>query len=276
MTSPDYASSISLLPTDDFLRYVANKQWGSEASYGVGFSPVIPQFYSTTNSEWLCLNSESEFLTSSLGTVAIKNPFSYTRPESSPVFAALNDISVKPQQIRGAKSLFLFRSIGTKSEVITVSSYAKSNTENVTTAPPLDCFSRECLSWFSSDVDWFVGFKNASETLPLLIDGDDGIVLSSSSDILSGLIPASTSAIPYSSIQINNTVSSLAPFVSLRLGTQISYSSESAVNTIFLFSVDGKNDSVVSFAADYTSPQTNIDYDFLNTVIYWENDVIVI
>jgi hypothetical protein len=37
MTSPDYVSSISLLPTVDFLEYIAKKQWGSEASYGVVF-----------------------------------------------------------------------------------------------------------------------------------------------------------------------------------------------------------------------------------------------
>ncbi|HET8686504.1 MAG TPA: hypothetical protein VFM18_07545, partial [Methanosarcina sp.] len=180
MTSPDYASSISLLPTDDFLRYVANKQWGSEASFGVGFSTITPLFYSTTNSEWLCLNSESEFLTSPQGTAAIKNPFSYTRPESSPVFVALDDISVKPQQIRGAKSLFLFRSVGTKSEVITVSNYAKSNTENATTAPPLDCFSRECLSWFSSTSEYFFGFGNLTGSLNELIVDDNGIILTKS------------------------------------------------------------------------------------------------
>lgn len=31
------SSSVSLLPTIEFLEYIAKKQWGSEASYGVVF-----------------------------------------------------------------------------------------------------------------------------------------------------------------------------------------------------------------------------------------------
>jgi hypothetical protein len=276
MTSPDYVSSISLLPTVDFLEYTAKKQWGSEASYGVGFSPIIPEFYSTTNSEWLCLNSESEFLTSPLGTAAIKNPFSYTRPESSPVFVALNDLRVKPTQIKNAKSLFLFRIGDNGNEVISVSNYDK-NSDNTTTAPPLDCFSRECLSWFSSDVDWFTGFGVSSQSLASFVVDDNGIILTKSSDILSGVIPESVITVDYTNIQVLNTVSELTPWVSIQLSTGVQYmgSEDDKANILFLYSVDKDNDSLVAFAHGYTSP-TIQSYGRITTEVSFNSGIIII
>ncbi|MFM6206961.1 hypothetical protein [Planktothrix sp.] len=277
MTSPDYVSSISLLPTVDFLEYIAKKQWGSEASYGVGFSPIIPEFYSTTNSEWLCLNSESEFLTSPLGTAAIKNPFSYTRPESSPVFVALNDLRVKPTQIKNAKSLFLFRIGDNGNEVISVSNYDK-NSDNTTTAPPLDCFSRECLSWFSSDNDWFTGFGYSSQTLISLIVNNEGVITVKSDDILRGIIDNSTTEIPHTNIQILGSVSTLSPWVSIQLSTGVSLiNTEDKANILFLYSVDKNNDSLVSFAYGYTSPVgQGINYDKIVTQVSFNSEIIII
>ena len=270
MTSPDYVSSISLLPTVDFLEYIAKKQWGSEASYGVGFSPIIPEFYSTTNSEWLCLNSESEFLTSPLGTAAIKNPFSYTRPESSPVFVALNDLRVKPTQIKNAKSLFLFRLIGTKTEIITVSNYGKIS-DNVTTAPPLDCFSRECLSWFSSDVDWFVGFGNISGSLDKLKFDDNAIVISKSKNILSSLIEGSEISCPHSNISVLGSITTLSPFVNIQFSTSAEYNQTPNYNCIFLYN----SDNIVSFACQFEEPQ-RASYNTIDLNISFSNDDIII
>lgn len=269
MTSPDYVSSISLLPTVDFLEYIAKKQWGSEASYGVGFSPIIPEFYSTTNSEWLCLNSESEFLTSPLGTAAIKNPFSYTRPESSPVFVALNDLRVKPTQIKNAKSLFLFRIGANGNEVISVSNYDK-NLDNTTTAPPLDCFSRECLSWFPSTTEYFVGFGNVGLLNELIID-DNGVVLTKSEDILSSIISGSIQPCPHSNIQVMGTASTLTPFVTIQLASTIEYSGDN-FNLLFLYD----SNSIAAFVCQFEDNQTEFNCPILLTEVRWNNSDLVI
>jgi len=245
MTSPDYVSSISLLPTVDFLEYIAKKQWGSEASYGVGFSPIIPEFYSTTNSEWLCLNSESEFLTSSLGTKSIKTPFGYTRPESSPVLVSFKNLSIPLNKIAKAKSLFLFRIGDNGNEVISVSNYDK-NSDNTTTAPPLDCFSRECLSWFSSDNDWFTGFGNFSGSLSDLILDKEGVIITKSEDIINSLNYSTTQAISHTSIDFYEPTT-LAPYAFIRFGTGVIFEPQPDINTVFLFTVNG-DDSLVSFA----------------------------
>lgn len=278
MTTTDYISSVSLLPTRDFLEYVARKQWGTEASYGVGISTITPLFYSTTNSEWLCLNSESEFLTSPQGTVAIKNPFSYTRLESSPVFVALDNLSIPSNKLNNAKSLFLFREVGGVKQVVNASNYAKTN---ITTAPLIDCFSRECLTWFSSSVDWFAGFGFSSQSLTSFVVNDDGIILSKSSDVLSGIIESSTANVSYTNIQVLNTVSTLTPWVSLQLSTGVSYiSSPSLVdqaNILFLYSVDKNNDSLVAFSYGYTTPLSQgVSYDMIVTDISFSSEDIVI
>lgn len=272
MTTTDYISSISLLPTVDFLEYVAKKQWGTEASYGVGFSPVIPEFYSTTNSEWLCLNSESEFLTSPLGTAAIKNPFSYTRPETIPVFVALNNLRVKPTQIKNAKSLFLFRSIGTKTEVIAVSNYDKIS-DNVTTAPPLDCFSRECLTWFSSGVDWFIGFGSLSGSLNELVVDNDGVTVDKSEDILEGLNHSTIQLISHTSIDFYKPTT-ITPYTFVEFGTGVIIQPQPDINTVFLFTVND-NDSLVSFAHQNlgTSP---VNATIELAISYQSTDIIVV
>jgi len=277
MTTTDYISSISLLPTVDFLEYIAKKQWETEASYGVGFSTIPPLFYSTTNSEWLCLNSESEFLESPQGTAAIKNPFSYTRPESSPVLVSFNDLSIPSNKIVKAKSLFLFRIGDNGSEVISVSNYDK-NPDNITTAPLLDCFSRECLSWFSSDVDWFTGFGYSSQTLISLIVNNEGVITVKSDDILRGIIDNSTTEIPHTNIQILGSVSTLSPWVSIQLSTGVSLiNTEDKANILFLYSVDKNNDSLVSFAYGYTSPEgQGINYDKIVTQVSFNSEIIII
>lgn len=272
MTMTDYISSISLLPTVDFLEYIAKKQWETEASYGVGFSTIPPLFYSTTNSEWLCLNSESEFLESPQGTAAIKNPFSYTRPESSPVFIALNDLRVKPTQIKNAKSLFLFRSIGTKTEVITVSNYDK-NPDNTTTAPPLDCFSRECLTWFSSGVDWFIGFGNLSGSLKKLVVDNDGVTVNKSEDILDGLNHSTIQLISHTSIDIYSPTT-ITPYAFIEFGTGAIIQPQTDINTMFLFTVNGE-DSLVGFA------HQNLGANPINATIelaisYQSTDIIIV
>jgi hypothetical protein len=276
-TNPSYVSSVSLLPTVEFLELVAKKQWDSTVGYGLGVSTIIPLFHSTTNSEWLCLNSESEFLESPKGTISIKNPFAYTRPESSPVYISYSDISIPKNKINGAKSLFLFRIGDDGNEIVTISNYDK-KPDNVTTAPPLDCFSRECLTWFSSDVDWFTGFGVSSQSLASFVVDDDGIILSKSSDILSGVIPGSVTTVDYTNIQVINTVSTLTPWVEIQLSTGVQYSGgDDKANILFLFSVDKDNDSLVAFAHGYTAPVSSLVlYDTIVTDISFSSENIVI
>lgn len=283
-TTTDYVSSVSMLPTVEFLELVAKKQWDSTVNYGLGFSTITPLFGSTTNSEWLCFNSEAEFLENTRGTVAIKNPFAYTRPESSPVYIGYNDITISSSKLRGAKSLFLFR-IGDgedKNEVITVSNYGKMD-KDTTTAPPIDCFSRECLTWFSSDVDWFTGFGQMPASLPILVVDNNGALLSKSEDIIEGLIDKSSVQIGVTSIQVINTVSELSPYVVIEFATGVGYSTEittpTSPDTLFLFSVDKNNDSVVAFAYDYNNSSTtpdNLSFNSLTTKIYFDSQEIIV
>jgi len=278
-TTTDYVSSVSLLPTIEFLELVAKKQWDSSASYGLGISTIVPMFHSTTNSEWLCLNSESEFLESPRGTISIKNPFAYTRPESSPVYVGYNDISIPSAKANKAKSLYLFRiDEDGKNEVIMVSNYDKKD-QNVTTAPPIDCFSRECLTWFSSDVDWFTGFGVTSQSLASFVVDDNGIILTKSSDILSGLITKSVTTVDYTNIQVVNTVSTFTPWVSMQLSTGVQYmgSEDNKANILFLFSVDKDNDSLVAFAHGYTTPiSLSPAYDTIETYIYFDSSEVIV
>jgi hypothetical protein len=278
-TTTDYVSSVSLLPTVEFLELVGKKQWDSTVSYGLGISTIVPMFHSTTNSEWLCLNSEAEFLNSPIGTVSIKNPFAYTRPESSPVYVGYNDISIPSTKANKAKSLYLFRiDEDGINEVIMVSNYDKKD-RNVTTAPPLDCFSRECLTWFSSDVDWFTGFGVTSQSLASFVVDDNGIILTKSSDILAGVIPESVTTVDYTNIQVVNTVSTFTPWVSIQLSTGVQYmgSEDDKANILFLFSVDKDDDSLVAFAHGYTAPaKAFTGYNGIETQVYFDKDEIII
>jgi hypothetical protein len=273
-TTTDYVSSVSLLPTVEFLELVAKKQWDSTVSYGLGISTIVPMFHSTTNSEWLCLNTEAEFLNSPIGTVSIKNPFAYTRPESSPVYVSYSDISIPSAKANKAKSLYLFRiDEDGINEVIMVSNYDKKD-RNVTTAPPLDCFSRECMTWFSSNVDWFTGFGVSSQSLASFVVDDNGIILTKSSDILAGVIPESVTTVDYTNIQVLNTVSELTPWVSIQLSTGVQYmgSEDDKANILFLYSVDKDNDSLVAFAHGYTAPISTVDYNMMITDISFNSE----
>lgn len=277
-TNPFYIPLITMFPTVEFLGDIAKKQWGTENSYGVGFSTIVPLFGSTTNSEWLCLNSESEFLENTWGTVSIKNPFAYTRTESSPIYVGYNDVTISSNKIKGAKSLFLFRIGEDKNEIVTVSNYDKKQS-NITTAPPIDCFSRECLTWFSSDVDWFTGFGISSQSLAPFIVDDDGIILSKSSDILAGVIPESVKTVDYTNIQVINTVSTLTPWVSMQLSTGIQFlnSASDDINLLFLYSVGENNDSMVAFCHGYTAPfSQGIGYGTIITDISFNSEDIII
>jgi hypothetical protein len=278
-TTTDYVSSVSLLPTIEFLELVAKKQWDSSASYGLGISTIVPMFHSTTNSEWLCLNTEAEFLEAPIGTISIKNPFAYTRPESSPVYVGYNDsVKIDKNKINKAKSLFLFRIGDEQNEIITVSNYDKTD-RNVTTAPPLDCFSRECMTWFSSDVDWFTGFGVTSQSLASFVVDDNGIILTKSSDLLSGLITKSVTTVDYTNIQVVNTVSTFTPWVSMQLSTGVQYvgGDDNKANILFLFSVDKDNDSLVAFAHGYTAPIfLSPAYDTIETYIYFDSSEIIV
>lgn len=277
-TTTDYVSSVSMLPTLEFLEYVAKKQWGTQNSYGLGFSTITPLFGSTTNSEWLCFNSESEFLEAPRGTVSIKNPFAYTRPKSSPVYIGYGDISIPPAKANKAKSLYLFRiDEDGKNEIIMVSNYDK-KPDKVTSAPPIDCFSRECMTWFSSDTDWFTGFGVSSQSLASFVVNDDGIVLSKSSDILSGIIPESVTTVGHTNIQVLNTVSELTPWVSIQLSTGVQYvgGDDNKANILFLYSVGKDNDSLVAFAYGYTAPISTVSYDTIVTDVSFNPEDIVI
>ena len=278
-TTTDYVSSVSMLPTLEFLELVAKKQWDSSASYGLGISTIVPMFHSTTNSEWLCLNTEAEFLEAPIGTISIKNPFAYTRPESSPVYIGYNDISIPSAKANKAKSLYLFRiDEDGKNEVIMVSNYDK-KPDNVTSAPPIDCFSRECMTWFSSDVDWFTGFGVTSQSLASFVVDDNGIILTKSSDLLSGLITKSVTTVDYTNIQVVNTVSTFTPWVSMQLSTGVQYvgGDDNKANILFLFSVDKDNDSLVAFAHGYTAPIfLSPAYDTIETYIYFDSSEIIV
>jgi hypothetical protein len=278
-TTTDYVSSVSLLPTIEFLELVAKKQWDSSASYGLGISTIVPMFHSTTNSEWLCLNTEAEFLEAPIGTISIKNPFAYTRPESSPVYVGYNDVSISSTKANKAKSLYLFRiDEDGKNEVIMVSNYDK-KPDNVTSAPPIDCFSRECMTWFSSDVDWFTGFGVTSQSLASFVVDDNGIISTKSSDLLSGLITKSVTTVDYTNIQVVNTVSTFTPWVSMQLSTGVQYvgGDDNKANILFLFSVDKDNDSLVAFAHGYTAPIfLSPAYDTIETYIYFDSSEIIV
>jgi hypothetical protein len=278
-TTTDYVSSVSMLPTLEFLELVAKKQWDSSASYGLGISTIVPMFHSTTNSEWLCLNTEAEFLEAPIGTISIKNPFAYTRPESSPVYIGYNDISIPSAKANKAKSLYLFRiDEDGKNEVIMVSNYDK-KPDNVTSAPPIDCFSRECMTWFSSDVDWFTGFGVTSQSLASFVVDDNGIILTKSSDLLSGLITKSVTTVDYTNIQVVNTVSTSTPWVSMQLSTGVQFvgTEDDKANILFLFSVDKDNDSLVAFAHGYAAPvKVRWGYDNIESQIYFDTSEIII
>jgi hypothetical protein len=258
----------------EFLELVAKKQWDSTVSYGLGVSTIVPMFHSTTNSEWLCLNSESEFLTSPQGTVSIKNPFAYTRPESSPVYISYSDISIPKNKINGAKSLFLFRIGEGGNEVVTVSNYDK-KPDNVTTAPPLDCFSRECMTWFNTNNDWYIGLGLNDNSISTLLNNGSVIVDDSSKNILNDIITSSSIIAP-STVELLELPSTDSPYVSIYFGGGIIYKGDE-INTLFLYSVDD-NDSLVAFAGQFTNNQTSVSYGFLEVEIGFQssqNNIII-
>jgi hypothetical protein len=145
----------------------------------------------------------------------------------------------------------------------------------------LDCFSRECLTWFSSDVDWFTGFGVSSQSLASFVVNDDGIILTKSSDLLETIIENSTASLPYTSISILNTISELTPWVSLQLSTGVSYISQPELtdqaNTLFIYSVDSNADSLIAFSYGFTAPLSQgISYDMIITDISFSSEDIVI
>jgi hypothetical protein len=143
----------------------------------------------------------------------------------------------------------------------------------------LDCFSRECLTWFSSDVDWFTGFGVSSQSLASFVVDDNGIILTKSSDLLSGIITKSVTTVDYTNIQVVNTVSTFTPWVSIQLSTGVQYmgGDDDKANILFLYSVDKDNDSLVAFAYGYTAPISTVSYDTMVTdVSFNPEDIIII
>lgn len=266
------SSSVSLLPTAEFLGAIALSQFSSDADYIVGFSTTPARFFSTTNSEWLCLNSESELLASRFGTALIEPDFAYTRPESSPTLIASNQLKIPDKRLNAAQSLFLYRSDGETEEIIFNSNFNKKG-QNQTTAPLLDCFSRECMAWFNSDVEWLTGFGSLSGSLSELIIDENGVITNKSEDILGGLIEGSTQAIAYTSIEFNPP-STASPFVSIQFGSGVQYiktESTPDYNVLFLFN----SDSLVAFAANIEG-SSSAYYNSLETEVSFSQGVIII
>lgn len=262
MTSPDYITFASLLPTVEFLEYIANRQ---SEGLEVGVSPVFPVFYSSSNNEWICLNSESEFLSSPSQKVG-KTTAQLVDSSAMFVFSADGKLSRS-----SPKSVFSCRNSGSNREVLWVTNFDRVE-EKQTTAPLIDCFSRECLSWFDTAADWFIGLGYQS-SLPSLIADDDGVITGSSSDILNSIITSSPK-ISSTLIELSSLPSSDSPFVSVCFGSGVRYQGD-AVNTLFLYSVDG-DDSVVAFASQFDNGQTSVSFAFLEVEISFNKDVIII
>ena len=274
----DYAfsSSVSLIPTTDFLDEISHTQWSTESDYFVSFSPVELEFFASASNEVICLNSESELLNSGYGDVKIKNPFAYSRPESSPVLSVYQSSRYLVPS-RKPKSIFLYRLTDSKSkEVILASNFNTSPVE----APPLDAFPRECLSWFNSETDYFIGFGSYTDAIGTIADGDSVAVTALSSEILTGAIDFSTSAIPYTSIQVVNTISPLAPYVKIQFCTSVEYTlSETAPNPnfMFLYGTNSTGDSLVSFVYDFGEGATDdILFGAVTVDISWNPEDIVV
>jgi hypothetical protein len=283
-TTTDYVSSVSLLPTVEFLETIPKRQWSTENDYYVSFSPIDPIFHFSENDEVICLGSESDFLESSYGDAKIKNPFAYTRPESSPVLSVYQTVRIlNPKQ--KPKSSFLYRkkTDGSK-EVILVSdsipSPSKSSDTNAIEAPLSDSFARECLSWFDSSADYFIGFGSISGDVGTIADGDSIAIISKSEDILAGAIDFSTASIPYTNIQVVNTVSALTPFVKIEMCTGVEYTQSGTSpnpSFLFLYTVNSSSESVVSFLHDFKEQVTkDMLYGEVTTSISWSPQDIVI
>lgn len=269
-SSTDYASTITLLPTIEFLEYVNAQQM---RDLEIGFSPIIPQFFSSTNSEWLCLDSSSEFLKSPTQKIKIDSSKTELINDQALYLFSADGKTIK----KTAKSAFLCRSTGTQKEVLLIGNFTP-NGKNQTTAPPLDGFSRQCLSWFSSEVDYFIGFGSIATSLQLIEHEGDAIATSKSEDILEGLIPQSTQPCPYTSIQVVNAVSTNSPYVTIQFSTGVEYiatESTPSFNVMFLFTVED-DDSLVSFAHYFTSPQSVITYDKIKTTVHWDTQKVII
>lgn len=281
-TTTDYVSSVSLLPTTDFLNDIAHRQWATESDYFIGFSPVQLNFFSSANSEVICLNSESELLSSEYGAIKLSNPFAHSRPELSPILSVYQKgkylaLSQKPT------SFFLYRLEEDKTKSVILASNVKDNPEDTTEAPPLDCFSRECMTWFSSDTDYFIGFSSYSDNLSgigSIADGSSIAATTPSSDILSNLIDYSTASISHTSIQVVNTASMIEPFVRIQFCTGVQYSVTSTSpdpNILLLYGVNSQNDSLVSFVHDFGSKTSgDILLGAVTVEISWNPENIVI
>lgn len=119
-SATDYASTITLLPTVEFLEYVNAQQM---KDLEIGFGTAIPRFYSSTNSEWICLNSVSEF--ANLPTYPIKNSTTKTELTSDALF--LFSSTAKTTKTLGqSKSVFLCRNTEGEKDILLISNLGKS------------------------------------------------------------------------------------------------------------------------------------------------------
>jgi hypothetical protein len=190
------------------------------------------------------------------------------------VYISYSDISIPKNKINGAKSLFLFRIGEGGNEVVTVSNYDK-KPDNVTTAPPLDCFSRECMTWFNTNNDWYIGLGLNDNSISTLLNNGSVIVDDSSKNILNDIITSSSIIAP-STVELLELPSTDSPYVSIYFGGGIIYKGDE-INTLFLYSVDD-NDSLVAFAGQFTNNQTSVSYGFLEVEIGFQssqNNIII-
>lgn len=271
-----YATSVSLIPTTEFLDKIARSQWATENEYYVGFSPVELDFFANSSSEVICLNLEADLLSSGYSDIKIKNPFAYSRPESSPVLSVYQSSRyLAPSQ--KPNSIFLYRLTESKNKEIILASNCD---KNPTEAPPLDCFSRECLSWFNSETDYFIGFGSYTEGIATIAEGDSIAVSALSNEILEGIIDFSISSISHTSIQVVDTVSPITPYVKIQFCTSAEYTlSETSPNPNFmlLYGIGSTGDSLVSFVYDFKGNATeDILFGEVTVQVSWNPEDIVI
>lgn len=264
--------NLTLIPTIEFLEYVSEINFSTENEYYIGFSTYPAEFCSTTNSEFLCLNDEKSLLSSIIKSFKITEKFKNQFNETIPILTTLNGLKILDKNIESSQSVFIYKSNGESEKIILNSNFNKDN-ENITTAPLLDCFSRECSEWFNSKVDWFIGFGTTNETLPVLVDDNNAIILSKSDEILNFLIIDSKKQINHTSINFTPPTES-TPFLTIEFCTGIEYIRTDTIpdcNILFIFN----SNSIVSFGGNVEKNDFHY-YDSVKTKIYFENEEVII
>jgi hypothetical protein len=117
-----------------------------------------------------------------------------------------------------------------------------------------------------------LGLNDGLETIT---DGVNFAILNNSKQIIESIV-TSSSKIPSTIIEVINTPSTETPYVSIGFGSGIEYSGGD-VNTIFLYSIDSNNDSLVAFADEFSQNQTSVYLSYLGVDLSFQsNDIIII